>query len=259
MKKVTDPSSPSERKSLTAAYTTRTAQGKFHVTSRGFRDIPSTPSHLWYLSPLLCIYYVIYLCYYLLHPLSRAGFLIKIVRVSNNSFVVFVHRSVDSYWYGMREESKHQKIVSPVFIYAFRCLFRSPSCLSRVTLRSRVELLYLLATWLLREREVRQCFTSCSIEIFTARVGYVSCLISVRKAALPPLCLIQASGTSGANVFCLFLRKSCSVASASFGSNCPYFTTQSHCLGLSFINLIQLFVDVMSDCVFVKHNNFFIP
>ena len=38
MKKVTDPSSPSERKSLTAAYTTRTAQGKFHVTSRGFHD-----------------------------------------------------------------------------------------------------------------------------------------------------------------------------------------------------------------------------
>ena len=27
------------RKSLTAAYTTRTAQGKFHVTSRGFHDI----------------------------------------------------------------------------------------------------------------------------------------------------------------------------------------------------------------------------
>ncbi len=147
MKKVTDPSSPSERKSLTAAYTTRTAQGKFHVTSRGFRDIPSTPSHLWYLSPLLCIYYVIYLCYYLLHPLSRAGFLIKIVRVSNNSFVVFVHRFVDSYWYGMREESKHQKIVSPVFI----CIPVLISVAivpkqSYYTLRCRVELLYLLAT-----------------------------------------------------------------------------------------------------------------
>ena len=91
-----------------------------------------------------------------------------------------------------------------------------------------------------------------------ASVSYVSCLISVRTAALPPLCIIQGCGTSGANVFCLFLRNSCSVVGVSIGSNCPYLTTHSHCLVLFFASCIQLFMFVLSDCVFVKHSSFFI-
>ena len=56
---------------------------------------------------------------------------------------------------------------------------------------------YRLLIWFFMTVRANTCFLASA-----AFVSYVSCLISARIAALPPLCIIQASGTCGANVFC---------------------------------------------------------
>ena len=81
--------------------------------------------------------------------------------------------------------------------------------------------------------------------------SYARFRILFRNSVIPPFWRIHLLGTSGANVFCLFCRFSCSVIVAGVGSNWPYFTIQSQAFELNLMVCIQFSWDALS-CLMPK-------